>query len=173
MERERIEKLAIDSAMGELNEDAKILLGVYLAEHLEAKQWADDMLQIYEQTQAAIDMDTKEDDAYSKTTVFKMKSTSRMKWLAVGRWAAVVILMISIGVIVGRWTKPKQIVQQQDVRVVSGRKFYRPGYNENSFWYQKAMALNKPRYLSRSGMGFERQSLWGKYRQYIQEKNYE
>ena len=46
MEREAIERLAMDSAAGELNQDAEALLRTYLAEHPQANEWAEDMLQI-------------------------------------------------------------------------------------------------------------------------------
>ena len=54
MEREAIERLTIDSAAGELNEDAEALLRTYLAEYPQANKWAEDILQIYYRTEAAI-----------------------------------------------------------------------------------------------------------------------
>ena len=54
MEREQIERLAIDSAAGELNEDMQALFEEYIAGHPEAKKYVEDMLGIYENTDAAI-----------------------------------------------------------------------------------------------------------------------
>ena len=55
MEREIIERLAVDLAAGELNEDVEALFRSYLAEHSEADKWAQDMLQVYEKTETAIE----------------------------------------------------------------------------------------------------------------------
>ena len=65
MEREAIEKLAMDSAAGQLNEDAETLLKEYLAEHPEAKKWFQDMQEIYANIQVAFNEKTapvKKDD---------------------------------------------------------------------------------------------------------------
>ena len=54
MERETIERLAMDLALGELNEDATTLFEAYLAEHTEAKRWAEPMTQTCIRTREAI-----------------------------------------------------------------------------------------------------------------------
>ncbi|MHC4169718.1 MAG: hypothetical protein ACYSWQ_22455, partial [Planctomycetota bacterium] len=59
MERDAIERLAIDSASGELNDDAETLLREYLAGHAEANRWAEEVQWLCEKTEAAIHAKTK------------------------------------------------------------------------------------------------------------------
>ena len=96
MKRETIERLAIDVAAGELNEDAEALLDAYLAEHPQAKQWAEQMLTTYESTQEAIAEKTSWVNATAGTAPLGKKPKGWMKLRSGWRSAAVVILGIII-----------------------------------------------------------------------------
>ena len=58
MNPETIERLAIDSAAGQLNEDIEILLREYLSEHPAEKKCFSEMQEIYNKTQIAFDSKT-------------------------------------------------------------------------------------------------------------------
>ena len=103
MEREQIERLAIDSAAGELNEDVQALFDEYLAGHPETKTYVQDMLGIYEKTDAAVVAKTQpavETDL--NTANISVGSRSRVLWLPIASWAAVVIFAAFVGITVGR-----------------------------------------------------------------------
>jgi len=102
MERQAIERLAMDAALGELNEDAAALFQAYLTEHPEARQWAGPMAAICRRTQEAV-------VARTKPAAFShLRSTSgghrivRFRLANAGRWAAVVIVSLALGAVAGR-----------------------------------------------------------------------
>ena len=76
MRREIIERLAIDSAAGELNEDMEALFRAYLAEHSEAKKWAEDLSDVFEKTEAAIAAKIEPAGAESNHVAIKIKQIS-------------------------------------------------------------------------------------------------
>ena len=178
MEREIIERLAIDSAAGELNEDAEALLEAYLAEHPEANQWTEDMLRIYQKTEATINAKTRSADAGVGIEVAEAKSVLQVNWLAVGRWAAVVFLAAFIGVGLGRWSKSEPITGKSGSATVLPSLMVKwPGYavedTARSFWRAKAIASLKPRPYRGHKAYMQFGGLWERYRQYIKEKSYE
>lgn len=178
MERETIERLAIDSAAGELNEDAEMLLSVYLAEHSEANKWAKDMIQTYERTQATIDAGIKDVIARDETPVLRMKFIPRMKWLPLGRWAAVILMVFMIGGLLGRWSKEPDMAQSPENAKLSHKLNVKwPTYalrdNGESFWQAKMIASLKPRSYPEGRPHTRDGTLWGKYKQYIKEQRYE
>ncbi|MHC4744736.1 MAG: hypothetical protein ACYS8Z_22710, partial [Planctomycetota bacterium] len=102
MNRETIERLAMDAAAGELSEDVEVLFGAYLAEHPEANEWAAGMTSIYEMTEAAIDAKTKG----AAPPMVEKKSSVPINWFAAGRWAAVIAIAMFAGFSAGRWSQP-------------------------------------------------------------------
>lgn len=178
MEREIIERLAIDSASGELNEDAEVLLEAYFAEHPEANRWSEDMLRIYEKTEATINAKTSGAEAGIGRAAAGTNLLSQVSWLAVGRWAAVLFLAAFIGVGLGRWSKSEPITGKSgSVTVSPSLMVKRPGYavedTLGSFWRAKAIASLKPRPYRGHKAYMQFGGLWERYRQYIKEKNYE
>jgi len=84
MEREIIERLTMDSASGELNEDAKVLLQTYLAEHSQENLWAEDMFKLYETANAAVKIKTNQSNAEPSKAIHK-NSFLRMNIISIGR----------------------------------------------------------------------------------------
>lgn len=178
MERERIERLAMDSAVGELNEDAEVLLRAYLAEHPEANQWAQDIVRICQKTKAAIDAKTRAAGAGVEVTAVKTRPLLAAKWLSVARWAAVVVFAAFIGVGLGRWSKSPALPDKPErVAVSPGPIAKRPGYTPTdsgeSFWRAKAIAALRPRRHQTHKGDTQYGNLWERYGQYIKEKYYE
>jgi len=178
MKRDAIERLAIDSAAGELNEDAQALFRTYLTEHPRANKWAEDMLRIYGKTHAAIDAKIKTADVGIKGAVFKARPLSKVKWLPVVRWAAVLILGSLIGFKAGRWEitdktyrivlpEPSSVPRQ--VKTISD---FREEY-AGTFWGDKILALLEHRSNQQYKADFNEFRFWDRYRQYIKEKRYE
>lgn len=179
MERDAIERLAIDSAAGELNEDTGALFKEYLAEHPDANKWVEDMLGIYEKTEAAVDIKTKRAAGTDTITAnVGTKHRSTIQWLPIARWAAVVIFAAFIGVAAGRWSKsvplernPQRTTLSQDSTVE------RPSLDlesiGESFWQKKAMAMLTSPSSKIHGDYVTGPKLWDRYRQFIKEKNYE
>jgi len=173
MDRVSIERLAIDSAAGQLNEDAEALLKEYLAEHSEANKWFLDIRDIYDKTQAAFDVKT----AFTKQPT-ENKPALKLNWLPVARWAAVVIFAAFIGVAAGRWSKsPASEPNPQRTTASQGPAVEQPSFNlesiGGSFWREKAVAM-----ITSPSSEIHRDyvtgpKLWEKYRQFIKEKNYE
>jgi hypothetical protein len=168
MERERIERLAIDCAAGELNEDAKLLFKAYLAEHPQAQEWSKDMLDVYEKTQVAID--TKVMDGREKSFVGK-NNLLQFNWQRFARWAAVIVFTALIGFAAGRWERPGQTNRIashrpdwdiKQVRTVSDLR----GKYAGTFWGDKMLAMLESRPVQRSKPNFKDGSFWDKYRQY-------
>ncbi len=179
MERDAIERLAMDSAAGELNEDTGALFKEYLAEHPDANKWAEDMLGIYEKTEAAIGVKTKH-TARIDTSIadVDMKPRSMVFWLPIARWAAVVIFAAFIGVAAGRWSKsvhlernPQRTIVSQDLTVEQ------PSLDlesiGESFWRKKALAMLTSPSSKIHEDYVTGPKLWERYRQFIKEKNYE
>jgi hypothetical protein len=103
MKREVIERLAIDSAAGELNEDIQALFDAYLIEHPQAGQWAEDIAGVYKETATVIDAKTSAAVAGSAMPCIKAQPLLRAKWWSFGRAAAALIVGALIGFAGGRW----------------------------------------------------------------------
>jgi hypothetical protein len=175
MKREAIERLAIDSAAGELNEDILALFDAYLAEHPQAGQWAEDIAGVYKETEAAIDAKTSGANAGDALPAIKAKPLVRAKWWAIGRAAAGLIVAAIIGFAGGRWTingeagritfvKPERPAVQ--VKTISDLKEQYAG----TFWGKKVLALVEHTSSERYKADFQDSSFRQIYRQYIKEK---
>jgi hypothetical protein len=178
MKREVIERLAIDSAAGELNEDALTLFDAYLAEHPQAGQWAEDITGIYKETAAAIDAKTSGADAGGAMPVIKINRQLHLNWFSFGRWAAALIVAALIGFTGGRWpingetsriTFTKHDRPQEQVETISDFKDKYAG----TFWGKKVLALVEQRPAKRYKADFQDSSFWKTYRQYKKEKSHE
>ena len=178
MKRERIERLATDVASGELNEDAEALFNAYLAEHPQAKKWADQMLSIYKKTQTAISEKTSRANKTAETASICSKAIGWVKWPSVGRSAAILAFGILIGFTAAHWGttgKTTEIAQMEPtpgpgpVKTVSDLKEKYAG----TFWGDKMLVLLERRPAQQYKADFHDVSLWDKYRQYIKEKRYE
>ena len=170
MEREIIERLAIDSAAGELNEDIDILLQDYLAEHKDANKLFQEIRNIYNKTQAAFDI---------KTASFKqpsaIKPSLKFNRLSLLRTAAIIIISACIGIIAGRWSMQDMPQQESKYAAVnSDASAKRTGINLNNlgegFWQEKIAAMVNPSPVREHREDNSGHSLMEQYRQYLKEK---
>lgn len=172
MEREIIERLAIDSAAGELNEDIETLLRDYLSEHNDANERFLKMRDIYKKTQIAFDVKT---DLIKGQAVKKIQR--KFDWLPVLRWAAVIIISVCIGGIAGRLSNQNVPSQKPNITATETKSAKKTGFDLNNigndFWRNKitAMVNHSPAKIhieKSSGT-----SLLETYKKYIKEKNHE
>jgi hypothetical protein len=147
MERQVIERLAMDAALGELNEDAAALLEAYLTEHPETRLWAGPMTAICRRTQEAVVAKTRPAALSRLPCATGARQIVRVRLASVGRWAAVVIVSLVLGGAAGRWTmSPTELASrptasaetvrssaQRDWRAVLNRR-------DLGFWEAKAAA---------------------------------
>jgi hypothetical protein len=176
MNRETIERLAIDSAAGELNEDVEALFQSYLAGHQQAKRWAEDVRQVYHETEVAIKAKTA--PAGSRTTVMRIKPVSPVRWMPVARWAAVLVFGAIIGFTAGHWEIPgnthRMAFQEtshnpKPVETVTGLKEKYVG----TFWGDKMLALLEHQPGQKHIADLRDIKSWDMYRQYVKEKHNE
>ena len=175
MDRERIEKLAMDSAAGELNEDAQMLFRSYLAEHPEANEWALGMTSIYEMTEAAISAKTK---APAPPPTVEKTFPSPVNWLTAGRWAAVLAIAIFAGFSAGRWgrtaqTSPTTIVKIPEPPGTMAKAVDLKAKYAGTFWGQKVLASLQPKPRHIDANRRTRGDIWDIYRRRIKEKRNE
>ncbi len=172
MDREIIERLAMDSAAGELNEDVEALLQDYLSEHKEKKLWFLEMLETFRKTQDAFEVKT---DLIKRQA--EKKIPRKFNWSPVMRWAAVIIISACIGAAAGRWIKPETTQQKPNVLVTDTSSAKRTSFNldnlDDGFWRNKIKAIINS---SPAGIHMEKssgKSLLEQYRQYLKERNHE
>lgn len=176
MNRETIERLAMDSAAGELNEDAGALLQFYLDKHPQAKQWAEDVRQVYNLTETAVK--TKTAHTNGRQVFPRISPVSRVKWLPVARWAAAIVLGAIFGFTAGRWEvtgktlttafqEPSRISKQSET--VSNLKERYAG----TFWGDKMLAMLEHKSGRENMVDLRDIRSWDTFRQYVKEKNNE
>jgi hypothetical protein len=175
MEREQIERLAMDSASGDLNEDAESLLKAYLSEHDQEKLWAEDMSDLYETTKTAVKAKTSQSTAESSKSIYK-KPLMQISYLSIGRWAAVIIVSAIIGAGLGRWSnQPEQIITSPSEAIFSEPQLTNSSdlvmIPSEGFWRDKAMAMLEPKPVIHSEKRIQIDSLWQQYKEYIKEKH--
>jgi len=102
MERQAIERLAMDAALGELNDDAAALFEAYLTEHPETRQWAGPMKEICRRTQEAVVARTRPAALSHLPCAAGARRIVRFRLANAGRWAAVVIFSLVLGAVAGR-----------------------------------------------------------------------
>ena len=98
MDRDTIERLAMDMAAGELNEDMQALLKKYLAQNHQANKWAEQMLYVFARTEDAINTKT----ADAKALIATKPKRLPLRWQPIAQWAAVILVAAGIGFLVGR-----------------------------------------------------------------------
>ena len=178
MERDAIERLAIDSASGELNDDAETLLREYLAGHAEANRWAEEVQWLCEKTEAAIHAKTKNAGAGLERATAGIEPGPQVRWWLAARWAAVVVFASIIGFTVGRRQKsdtmygpalPQSASVPRQAKTVSDLKEQYAG----TFWGDKMLAVleHRPGQRLKANQGDGR--FWGRYGQYRKEKHHE
>ncbi len=176
MERETIERLAMDQSFGEMDADTTALFEAYLAEHAEAQALAQAMSQACVRTRQAVDRRTQTAPLTHRTA--SLIGVQRLTWSAPARWAAVILLSLSIGVIAGRWSRPEALPAKT---IVVRTQPSRPGegwrqmlsQSEHGFWGAKAVAMLQPRTEASPEAHAGRRGLWDRYRQFTKESNHE
>ena len=169
MKREAIERLAIDSSAGELNEDVQALFDAYLAEHPEANPDIEEMTRIYEETASAIEAKTRDADAGAGVPAVKVNRLPYLNWRSFGRAAAALIVAALIGFAGGRWPingktgriafiKPERPAEQ--VKTISDLKEEYTG----TFWGDKVLALLEQRPGKRYKADLWDVGFWQKFR---------
>lgn len=178
MNAERIERLAMDRALGELNEDAAVLFDTYLAEHPEVQEWAKGMSETCVHTRKAIDSKTQSESMVNPPASVRCPWSKRIHWARLGRWAALVVVSVGIGVTVGRWSRPQ--IPTSGGTVVRAQSVDGPDNWQQmlisqggGFWQSKALALLQTRPYESPGSRKQQTSLWGRYKQLRKERSYE
>ncbi len=174
MERERIERLAMDEAVGELTEDAVTLLHAWLAEHPQARQWVQETQSTCDKVRTAVERKTTAEDVRPGRAAHVIPMVRRVRWLSLARWAAMVALALVVGLEVGRQSRPvpptrgpaapAPTVRAQELQWVRPASGSAP-----SFWQAKAVALLQARPQA-DGVRDARENLWEKYRQLAKEQ---
>jgi anti-sigma factor RsiW len=170
MEREIIERLIIDSVMGELNEDVKKLLAEYLADHPEAKTWSDEILEDYDLV--ALTLKTKTHDVKSTPTkpiAQKRMLLSNLNWQPVAKWAAMIMLAAFVGIGFSRWPKEKrtdiQSPTHQQSHNFSIKRFTSDTIDKDQgFWQTKALAFIESDKKKKQKPSKKNTNLWEMYK---------
>lgn len=177
MERQIIERLAMDAALGELNEDTEALLNAYMAEHPDARQWAEQMSATCTRTQDAIRAKTRRSEAPACPPAAFVRQRMPVRWAGAVRWAAVIVISFLIGMGTGRRPEPSMVAPPTNVAAEmapsaghdrSWQEIVRePG---NGFWESKAAAMwqSKPYQAAKP-----QPSLWEAFRQLQKGNNHE
>ena len=178
MERETIERLAMDRTLGELDPDTTALLDAYLAEHPEMRTWAEGMSQTCERTRDAISRKAQSDRIDDRAREAHVHRLAVISWWTLARWAAVILISLGIGAGVGRQFRPDVPAPPAAVagapstpaRAGWGRIV---GASEDSFWEAKAVAMLKPKVYEPSRARAAGTGLWDRYRQSRKERSYD
>ena len=178
MERETIERLAMDRTLGELDADTTALLDAYLAEHPEMQLWAEVMSQTCERTRDAISRKAQSNGIDDRAREARVHCLAAIPWWTLARWAAVILISLGIGAGVGRRFRP----DAPPPPVVVARAPSTParagwgrivGVSEDSFWEAKAVAILKPKVYEPSRARTAGTGLWDRYRQSRKERSYD
>lgn len=178
MERETIERLAMDRALGELNEDTTALFEAYLTEHPEVQPWISQMAQTCDQAGRAIRHKTGLNQTARPPARTQTHRTIRMPPNRWARWAAVIFISVTIGNFWGRWSAPSYPLvrtvmvaarptaeRQSLAAVLSG-----PG---EGFWRDKAAAMLEAKAPGTTKGRSTDGGLWDRYRQLSKERIHE
>ncbi|MCP4708828.1 MAG: hypothetical protein GY869_09400 [Planctomycetes bacterium] len=109
MEREVVERLAMDRAGGELSDDGVKLLEEYLEGHPEAKVWVAEMEELYAMCAETVAGERHQEQLNaigSMDSCFRRNDNGRGndRLLTLGRWAAVILMALGAGIFLGRWS---------------------------------------------------------------------
>ncbi len=178
MDRDAIERLAMDSACGELNEDAEALLSEYLAGNAEADRWAADVREVCEKTEAAIQKKTKNSGSGLEGAPVAPKPALPVRLWPVTRLAAAVVIAAFIGFAIGHRQEsnttygpplPDSASIPKQVRTVADLREQYAG----TFWGDKMLAVIEHRPDRRHQAARRAGSLWDRYGKYIKENRHE
>ncbi len=178
MECEILERLAMDRALGELNEDTSALFEAYLAEHPEIQPWVDQMSQTCQRTDQAIRQKTNFGVVATLSLQGRSHRTLPMRLNRWARWAAVIIVSLAIGGLWGRWSGPRYPLLKT-VFVAATPKAERQGLARvlsntgEGFWRDKAVAMLESKTPGATQARNTDGSLWDRYRQLSKERIYE
>jgi hypothetical protein len=178
MERETIERLAMDRTLGELDTDTTALLDAYLAEHPEMQPWAEGISRTCERTRDAIVRKVQPNRIGNRVREAHLHRLRAIPWWTLARWAAVVLISLGIGAGLGRQSTPNvsaprsAVVQAPAAPARAGweRIIDAPG---DGFWETKAVAMLQPKVYERPRPQAGRGGLWERYRQSRKERSYE
>lgn len=178
MEREIIERLAIDNALGELNEDTAALFEAYLAEHAKARTWAQPMTQTCRRTREAIGSKTQSPAREYPPATVRLRWYASVNARALVRWAAVIAISLGIGAGLGRRPAPETPTTQRTV--VQAKQHASPkgwdrvlAQSKDGFWQTKARAVLQSKSYEVPQARRARTGLWDRYRQSKKERSYE
>ena len=178
MERETIERLAIDQALGELDVDTAALFQAYLAEHAEARDWAQAMARTCVRTRQAIRQKAQPADEHPRLDQVRAPWSRTIAWQTYGRWAAVILVSLAVGATLGRRSRPsasapKTIVVQ--AQSTPGQQGWRQILSkpELGFWETKAVAMLQPKTDEILSTHLGRRGPWDRYRQRRKGRSYE
>ncbi len=170
MEREIIERLAIDNALGELNEDAAVLFETYLAEHAEVRAWAESMAQTCLRAREAISSKTPSVEGSGPSPHAPRAQLALVYGRVLSRWAAVIAVALAIGVGLGRRSAPKPPAKPPTV-VRAEQDASPKGWDRvlsesgDGFWQGKAVAMLQSKSYEVPHPRRVQAALWGRYRQ--------
>jgi len=178
MERDIVERLAIDQALGELDSDTTALFEAFLAEHAEARHWAQAMAQTCTTTREALRHRTQAVDGSRHVVRVRAFWPGVAAWRTWVRWAAVIVICLGLGTTAGRWlmphsTSPKTIVvQAEPIPTSEGwtQVVNKPG---QGFWEAKAVAMLQMKSEGVPKARAAHRSLWDRYRQPRKGRSYE
>jgi anti-sigma factor RsiW len=176
MERDIIERLAIDHALGELDADTATLFEAYLSEHAEARTWAKPMSETCARTREVISRRASSCVADNRSPKTHRRWPVAINGWVLGRWAAVIFVALGIGIRLGRRPAPETRVARplvvQAEPQPSARGWDRVlGGSEHGFWQAKVLAVTESKSYEpprRTEVG-----LWDRYRQTRKEWSYE
>lgn len=157
MTNEQIERLAMDLACGEMNEDVGALFETYLAEHAEVRQTADGFAAVCRRCEEGLDVG--QEMAASRP---KKPFVKRERMLAYGR-AAILVLGVLLGMQLGRLSRPAAPETVQ-VAASGAERVTLQTPLEDGFWKEKAEALMKPKLLAVDTKTQTNETFWGRYR---------
>lgn len=157
MTTEQIERLMMDLACGQMNEDTQMLFKAYLDEHPELQSAADDIERLCARCEGAMGAEP------SVST--PRPPRARPAWpRSLVRYAALILLAAGLGLMVGRSrpapTPPAQAVPAAfDIKIPAAS-----GLTRSRFWQEKAQALRSPRPWTPSNSSKENETFWHRYR---------
>jgi hypothetical protein len=172
MERETIERLAMDRTLGELDADTTALFDAYLGEHPEMQPWAKGMSQTCDRTRMAITEKTRTVATKEALREARTHQLRAVPWRTLARWAAVVLISLGIGAGLGRRSRPDAsaprpvVVQAPPAPARAGWQQI-IGTSEDSFWQAKALAMVQPKVSELPRPRVARKGFWDRYRQTI------
>lgn len=159
MTNEQIERLAMDLACGEMNEDMRALFAEYVEEHPE-----------YRQSAAGVDELCRRCRVGLKSTAdvpasFKLCEKKAPDPFILVRRAAIVMVAVLVGLLAGRLGRERVTSQRAEVELVQTKAETALASGlQDGFWKEKADALMKPKLWAADTKTQTHETFWGRYR---------